>query len=112
VRTGYAKLLADTGLRQNILFIPLVRCGWRFSDEPALLASCYQKSLSLAKEKKIKPWLFRNFTGVYRFPKELAAMIAVNETKKFLDIKQLPRESHLVTYDDDNYEIYRKILDL
>ena len=42
-------------------------------------------SLSLAKEKKIKTVAFPGIsTGAYGFPKDLAAVIAVNETKRFL----------------------------
>jgi O-acetyl-ADP-ribose deacetylase (regulator of RNase III) len=82
-----------------------------FSDEPALLASCYKKSLALAKENKIKTLAFPGIsTGVYRFPKDLAALIAVNETKKFLEKNIYPEKVIFVTYGDDNYETYRKIL--
>jgi O-acetyl-ADP-ribose deacetylase (regulator of RNase III) len=112
--TGYAKITGGYRLKAKYI-IHTAGPVWRggFSDEPALLASCYQKSLALAKEKKIKTLAFPGIsTGVYRFPKELAAMIAVNETKKFLDINSCPAKVIFVTYDDDNYEIYRKILDL
>ena len=62
-----------------------------YRDEYSLLASCYQTSLALAKEKKIKTIAFPGIsTGVYGFPKDLAALIAVNETKRFLNKKQLP----------------------
>ena len=111
--TGQAKITGGYRLKAKHI-IHTVGPVWKggFSDEPALLASCYKKSLSLAKEKKIKTLAFPGIsTGVYRFPKELAAMIAVNETKKFLDINSFPGKVIFVTYDDDNYEIYRKILD-
>ena len=78
----------------------------------ASLASCYQSSLALAKENKIKTVAFPGIsTGVYGFPKELAAMIAVNETKRFLSKNNYPEKVIFVTYDDDNYETYRKLLD-
>jgi O-acetyl-ADP-ribose deacetylase (regulator of RNase III) len=81
-------------------------------NENLLLASCYQTSLALAKEKKIKTLAFPAIsTGVYRFPIDLAALIAVNETKRFLNKNSYPEKVIFVTYSDDSYESYRKILD-
>ena len=84
-----------------------------YRDEPSLLASCYNSSLSLAKEKKIKSVAFPGIsTGAYGFPKDLAAMIAVNETKRFLNKNSYPEKVIFVTFGDDNYETYRKLLEL
>jgi O-acetyl-ADP-ribose deacetylase (regulator of RNase III) len=81
-------------------------------DEHQLLASCYQTSLALAKLNKIKTIAFPGIsTGVYRFPKEMAAVIAINETKRFLSRNSYPEKVIFVTYSDDNYETYRKLLD-
>ena len=110
--TGQAKITGGYSLKANHI-IHTVDPVWKggFSDEPALLASCYQKSLALAKEKKIKTLAFPGIsTGVYRFPIDLAAIIAVNETKKFLNKNSYPEKVIFVTYSDDNYETYRKIL--
>ena len=77
-----------------------------------LLASCYQASLELAKENKIKTMAFPGIsTGAYGFPKDLAALIAVNETKRFLTKNNYPEKVIFVAFDDDNYETYRKLLD-
>jgi O-acetyl-ADP-ribose deacetylase len=81
-------------------------------DEPALLASCYQTSLMIAQVKKIKTIAFPCIsTGVYGFPKELAAVIAVNETNRFLNKHTYPEKVVFVTYDNESYETYRKLLD-
>jgi O-acetyl-ADP-ribose deacetylase (regulator of RNase III) len=111
--TGQAKITGGYKLKAKYI-IHTVGPVWKggFSDEPALLASCYQKSLALANEKKIKNLAFPGIsTGVYRFPNDLAAMIAVNETIKFLNKNSYPEKVIFVTYSDDNYETYRKILD-
>jgi O-acetyl-ADP-ribose deacetylase (regulator of RNase III) len=80
--------------------------------ELQLLASCYQTSLALAKLNKIKTIAFPGIsTGVYRFPKEMAAVIAINETKRFLSRNSYPEKVIFITYSDDNYETYRKLLD-
>ena len=86
---------------------------WRggFGDENLLLASCYQTSLELAKEKKLNTIAFPGIsTGAYGFPKDIAALIAVNETKRFLKKNSYPHKVIFVTYGDDNYEFYRKLL--
>ena len=81
-------------------------------DEHELLASCYQKSLSLAKDHKIKTIAFPAIsTGAYGFPADQAAMIAVKETRRFLKKNQYPEKVLFVTFGNDNYEIYRRLLD-
>jgi O-acetyl-ADP-ribose deacetylase len=81
-------------------------------DEYSVLASCYQSTLALAKEKKIKTIAIPGIsTGVYRFPKDLAALIAINETKRFLNKNKYPEKVTFVTFCDDNFEIYKKLLD-
>jgi O-acetyl-ADP-ribose deacetylase (regulator of RNase III) len=89
---------------------PVWRGGYR--DEHSLLASCYQTSLALAKEHKIKTIAFPGIsTGAYGFPKDLASMIAVNETKRFLKKNKYPEKVIFVTFGEDNYETYRKLMD-
>jgi len=83
-----------------------------YKDEHSLLASCYRTSLNLAKEKKIKTVAFPGIsTGAYGFPKDLAALIAVTETKRFLTKNNYPEKVIFVTFGDDSYETYRKLLD-
>ena len=53
--------------------------------EAKLLATCYRRSLELAQEKGLKSIAFPCIsTGVYRFPKEQAAKIAVETIKECL----------------------------
>ena len=53
--------------------------------EEELLSSCYFNSMKLASENGIRSIAFPSIsTGVYRFPVELAANIAVNTVNKFL----------------------------
>ena len=110
--TGMSKITGGYKLKaKHIIHTvgPIWYGGYR--DESQLLASCYQTSLSLAKEKKIQTLAFPGIsTGIYRFPKDLAALIAVNETRRFLNKNTFPEKVIFVTYDDDSYEIYRKLL--
>lgn len=83
-----------------------------YMNEPELLASCYRSSLKLAKENKLKSIAFPGIsTGVYGFPKELAATIAVNETRKFFLKNSLPEKVIFVAFDDESKRIYSKLLE-
>jgi O-acetyl-ADP-ribose deacetylase (regulator of RNase III) len=111
--TGQAKITGGYGLKARYVIHtvgPVWYGGHR--DEYSLLASCYQKSLELAKENKLKTVAFSAIsTGVYGFPKELAATIAINETKRFLARNIYPEKVIFVAFGEDNYEIYMKLID-
>jgi len=111
--TGKSKITGGYRLKAKYIIHtvgPVWHGGYR--DETQLLASCYQTCLVLGKEKKIKTLAFPGVsTGVYGFPRDLAALIALNETKRFLNKNSYPEKVIFVTYDDDSYEIYRKLLD-
>lgn len=81
-------------------------------DETEMLASCYKSSLELARDNKIKTLAFPGIsTGVYGFPKDLAAFIAVSETRRFLHKNKYPEKVTFVTFSDEHFETYRKLLD-
>ena len=76
-------------------------------NEEELLKRCYYNSLKFAIENKVKNIAFPNIsTGVYRFPKKLAAEIAINEVIKFLKTDSYINEVWFVCFDDENYQIY------
>ena len=65
---------------------PVYRDGQH--GEPEKLAACYRNSLALAAENGCKSIAFPCIsTGVYGYPKEDAAKIAVREAKEFLVAK-------------------------
>ncbi|UMQ40680.1 O-acetyl-ADP-ribose deacetylase [Chryseobacterium sp. Y16C] len=85
---------------------------WNGDEEKSskLLANCYQNSLRLAESLDVKTIAFPNIsTGIYRFPKELAGNIAVDEVKKFNS--DVIEKIIFVCFDDENEEIYRKLLE-
>jgi O-acetyl-ADP-ribose deacetylase (regulator of RNase III) len=110
--TGDAKM--TNGYDLNAQYVihtvgPVWMGGMR--DEHALLASCYQKSLKLAKDRNIKTIAFPGIsTGVYGFPKEQAALIALTETKRFLKKNSFPEKVFFVAFEEDSYNLYQKLL--
>lgn len=71
-----------------------------------LLKFCYQNSLALAVENKCKTIAFPNIsTGIYGYPKQLAAEIAVTTVIDFLDKDDCIETVIFVCFDDENYKL-------
>ena len=84
--TGEAKMTSGFNLLAKFV-VHTVGPVWRGgnNNENELLASCYKNSLWIAEHTKSKTIAFPNIsTGVYNFPKELAAEIAIKEVKEFI----------------------------
>ncbi len=74
------------------------------------LESCYVKSLQLMVELGRKTIAFPNIsTGIYRFPKLLAAEIAIDAVRAFQADNTI-NEVLFVCFDDENYQLYKEIL--
>jgi len=79
--------------------------------ESDLLANCYENSLKLALDNHIKTIAFPNIsTGVYGFPKDKAAKIAVKTVSDFLKQNNSIEKVYFVCFDNENYTIYKNIL--
>jgi O-acetyl-ADP-ribose deacetylase (regulator of RNase III) len=86
-----------------------VRMGGR--DEDRLLASCYRRSLQLANELGvISIALPAISTGIYGFPRERAATIAVAEVRKFLDRNHSVKRVIFCCFDSETLRIYEELL--
>ncbi|WP_293307942.1 O-acetyl-ADP-ribose deacetylase [Pedobacter sp. UBA5917] len=78
----------------------------------ALLADCYRNSLTLAIENGVKVIAFPNIsTGIYHFPKDKAADIAIKTVNNFAEKEQIEKVI-FVCFDDENYQIYEEKLNL
>lgn len=79
-------------------------------EKSKLLADCYKNSLNLAIQNGIKTIAFPNIsTGIYHFPKDKAAEIAIRTVKDFERISEIEKVI-FVCFDDENYQIYKNIL--
>ena len=77
------------------------------AGEDELLASAYRRSLELARDHGIRTLAFPNIsTGIYGFPKERAAGIAIRSVREFLSANALPESVTFACFDDENYRLY------
>jgi O-acetyl-ADP-ribose deacetylase len=110
--TGQAKITSGYDLPARFI-IHTVGPVWHggASNEEALLKNCYQNSLQLAGDYSLASVAFPNIsTGIYGFPKELAANLAVAEVKSFLNQPSSVTKVIFVCFDRENYTLYRKLI--
>ncbi len=83
------------------------------NEEPTLLTNAYRNTLQLAIENQIRTLAFPNIsTGIYRYPKEAAAEIALQTVKKFLEEDNPIDKIFFVCFDEDNYQIYAEKIEV
>ncbi len=83
------------------------------NNEDQLLANAYSNSLRLAVDNGVKTIAFPNIsTGVYGFPKERAAKIAIETVRKFLEKDKSLHEVVFVCFDRENHAIYERLLNV
>lgn len=86
---------------------PIWRGGKNNEDES--LKNCYLNSLKLAEKLNVVSISFPNIsTGVYGFPKERAAEIAIETVLKYQT--EIIKVINFVCFDDENFQLYKKIL--
>jgi O-acetyl-ADP-ribose deacetylase (regulator of RNase III) len=78
-------------------------------EKKMVLANCYKSCLTIAENQNLKSIAFPNIsTGIYHFPKDKAAEIAI-ETVKSFQFNSI-EEVVFVCFDDENYDLYKTIL--
>lgn len=109
--TGEAKLTKGYNLPCDYI-IHTVGPIWRggTDKEPELLSSCYYNSLKIAVENGIRTVAFPSIsTGVYNYPIDKAAKVAVGTVKHFMD--EFPNgidSVYWVLFDDKTFAAYRE----
>ena len=110
--TGDAKLTRGYNLPAKFV-IHTVGPVWHGGEhgEAELLASCYRRSLAIANEHHVHSIAFPSIgTGVYGYPVEQAAAIAVQTVREVLpqtDIEQVT----FCCFSQHDLDVYRKILE-
>lgn len=110
--TGSAKTTPGFNLSANFV-IHTVGPIWKggVSNEAALLKSCYVSSFQEALSNNCQTLAFPAIsTGVYGYPKEQAAIIAVDTIKELLGKNKSVKNTIFAIFDEENYYIYSRLL--
>jgi O-acetyl-ADP-ribose deacetylase (regulator of RNase III) len=111
-QTGEAKLTRGYRLPAKYV-IHTVGPVWRGGshDEAGLLASCYRNSLRRAAEAGATSLAFPGIsTGIYGYPKELAAAVALGTVRKHLAESPGLQEVIFCCYSAEDLAHYEKLL--
>ena len=80
--------------------------------EAETLRDSYLNSMKLAKENNLKSIVFPAIsTGVYGYPKKEGAEIAIKTVVDFMVNENYLIEVIFIQFDNENYEIYKKLLE-
>jgi O-acetyl-ADP-ribose deacetylase (regulator of RNase III) len=110
--TGQAKITRGYRLPARFV-IHTVGPVWRGGDggEPELLAACYRNSLCLAVEHGARTIAFPAIScGVYGYPLDEAARIAVREIRAFFAHDDRIETVYLVCFGADTRQAYQRAL--
>jgi O-acetyl-ADP-ribose deacetylase (regulator of RNase III) len=111
-KTGEA-VITSAGNLQAKFVIHTVGPVWNGGNkkEEEKLADCYRNSLELAVSNHCRTIAFPNIsTGIYRFPKDRAAKIAVNTVADYIIRTSLPDKVLFVCFDPENFDLVQSEL--
>jgi O-acetyl-ADP-ribose deacetylase (regulator of RNase III) len=112
-RTGDAKVTRGGNLSAKYVIHtvgPVYRGGGH--GEPGLLASCYRRSMECAEELQIASIAFPAIScGVYGYPIEAAAGIAVGTVKSTLARASSVVRVRFVLFSESDRDVYERVLE-
>jgi len=112
-RTGEAKITPAFNLKARFV-IHTVGPVWHGgqNNEAELLRSCYINSLQLALDNGVRTIAFPSIsTGVYGYPFEKAAKVAVSAILEFIKKNTAAPYVSLVCFSDSDFQIMQQVLD-
>ncbi len=111
-KTGEAKLTKAYRLPAQYI-IHTVGPVWRGGEhgEAELLASCYRNTIQIASQRGVRSIAFPSIsTGIYAYPIELAAAIAVRTVKSMLEECEKIEEVLFCCYSQEDLAVYENTL--
>ncbi|HEX7260562.1 MAG TPA: O-acetyl-ADP-ribose deacetylase [Luteolibacter sp.] len=113
-KTGQAKITKGYHLPARYI-IHTVGPVWQdgLHGESELLASCYRSSLEIAKRLELSSIAFPGIsTGIYGFPTDKAAAVAVATVRDFLEQSTNPIDVTFCCFSAHSLNIYKNLLGL
>lgn len=110
--TGEARITPGFELRAKFV-IHTVGPVWRGGDagESTSLAACYENALALARDHGARTVAFPSIsTGVYGYPKDAAAVVAVETSATFLAREPAIERVSLVAFQAADADVLRALL--
>lgn len=111
--TGNAKITSEYNLPSKYIIhtVGTIVSGNVTNKNKEELKSCYESCLKVADENKLNNITFCCIsTGLFGFPNELAAEIAVNTIRKYRKETKTKLEVIFNVFKECDYEIYKKLL--
>ena len=111
-KTGQAKITRGYKLPAKFI-IHTVGPVWRGGThgEPELLASCYRRSLEIAAERELASIAFPAIsTGIYGYPADDAAKVAIGTVNAFIQTPSSLREIIFCCFTSSDQLLYEKLL--
>jgi len=111
-KTGEAKMTGGYDLpARHVIHTPGPIWRGGENNESGLLENSYKNCLKLADEASLKTVAFPSIsTGIYSFPLEKAAVIAINAITEFLKTARNVEVVTMVCFDERTKEAYEKAL--
>jgi len=109
-KTGQAKITGGYNLPAKYV-IHTVGPLWKGGkyEEWKILRHCYYNSLRLATRHGLQSIAFPNIsTGAYRFPKDMAADVAISTVIDYLKENPDIGKVYFVCYDEENLQVYQQ----
>ena len=109
--TGQAKITSGYDLpAKHVIHTPGPIWRGGHANEAALLASCYHSCLELAESHHLKSIDFPSIsTGVYGYPLEQAAQVALQAIADHLTSHELPEQVRMVCHTESAVKVYREV---
>jgi O-acetyl-ADP-ribose deacetylase len=111
-KTGQAKMTKGYKLKARHI-IHTVGPVWRGGShgEPSLLRSCYEESLRLASQHGLSSLAFPCIsTGIYGYPAELAAQVAIQTTRDFTQSPTSITRIIFCCFSTQDHQLYQTLL--
>jgi O-acetyl-ADP-ribose deacetylase (regulator of RNase III) len=111
-RTGEAKITKGYKLRAKYVIHTVGPVYRGSAEDPELLAKCYRSCLELAVKNELRSVSFPALsTGVFGYPVEDAAKVALRTVIEFLKEHKRPKTVRFVLFTQSDFDVHKKVIE-